>query len=385
MVLISLQAWAMLGDLGISNALQNKIAKQRASEQGYDDYIIYSIIILGLIVLILLIILYIFGADLLVDILPGEYIGKSSRIKLIISTLGTIYLLNTFGLIGYKILYAEHKGYYANIISAVGSIMGLLGIYTLSLTNIGNKILWASILWVGPAALLSMTTTIMILVSRVNEVNLGKLVEVANEIKSLCINFFLLAIFSAITLQLDYLIIAKVMKDQDIITYSITTKILFTLVFFYTAISQVIYPKSAEAASNKNWKKVNLFLIEMIFSGFIIIIIGSIIGWVFKSEILTVLASSKIINITISLWVLLTIYLLIRVWTDSYSAVIQGIGDIKIFLYFIPIQAIISVSMQLILVKKYGLNGVVVGIIISFIATAAWILPMRLSWIKNKL
>ena len=195
MVLISLQAWAMLGDLGISNALQNKIAKQRASEQGYDDYIIYSIIILGLIVLILLIILYIFGADLLVDILPGEYIGKSSRIKLIISTLGTIYLLNTFGLIGYKILYAEHKGYYANIISAVGSIMGLLGIYTLSLTNIGNKILWASILWVGPAALLSMTTTIMILVSRVNEVNLGKLVEVANEIKSLCINFFFIGNF----------------------------------------------------------------------------------------------------------------------------------------------------------------------------------------------
>ena len=31
MVLISLQAWAMLGDLGISNALQNKIAKQRAT------------------------------------------------------------------------------------------------------------------------------------------------------------------------------------------------------------------------------------------------------------------------------------------------------------------------------------------------------------------
>ena len=61
----------------------------------------------------------------------------------------------------------------------------------------------------------------------------------------------------------------------------------------------------------------------------------------------------------------------------------QSMNKMKIFLIYIPFQALISVYTQIKLTEKFGLNGLLLGSIISFVFTSAWILPLAYKKIKN--
>ena len=74
---------------------------------------------------------------------------------------------------------------------------------------------------------------------------------------------------------------------------------------------------------------------------------------------------------------LLGIYSIVRVWTDTYAVVLQSMEDMSQFWIYVPIQAALSFSIQVAAVEIWGLSGVVIALITSYLLTVTWALPAR--------
>jgi Na+-driven multidrug efflux pump len=68
-------------------------------------------------------------------------------------------------------------------------------------------------------------------------------------------------------------------------------------------------------------------------------------------------------------------YYVMRVWTDTYAMVLQCRSHLYPLWISTPIQAILSVVFQILLIQRLGVQGAVWGMMGSFLFTAAWILP----------
>jgi Na+-driven multidrug efflux pump len=70
------------------------------------------------------------------------------------------------------------------------------------------------------------------------------------------------------------------------------------------------------------------------------------------------------------------LYVSIRLYTDTYAMVLQATSHLKIMWKTVIIQAPISVVLQWYLAIDYGINGVLIGLVLSFVLSAALILPI---------
>ena len=61
---------------------------------------------------------------------------------------------------------------------------------------------------------------------------------------------------------------------------------------------------------------------------------------------------------------------------------LQSVGDMSAFWKWVPVQAFISIVAQYLLARRWGIEGVALGLILSFLLTAAWVLPHRTNQIN---
>ena len=99
--------------------------------------------------------------------------------------------------------------------------------------------------------------------------------------------------------------------------------------------------------------------------------------YIFKNFIVKILAPDMSFSLNLSFFILFSLYYTLRVISDTYAMFLQSINVLKIFWIYTPIQAAISITAQYFLSLKYGLNGIILGLILSFIFTSAWILPYK--------
>jgi len=60
------------------------------------------------------------------------------------------------------------------------------------------------------------------------------------------------------------------------------------------------------------------------------------------------------------------------------AVALQALSEVGIFLKVVPLQALLSIGLQWTLAHRLGLNGILLGLILSFVLTVVWILPMTL-------
>lgn len=68
-----------------------------------------------------------------------------------------------------------------------------------------------------------------------------------------------------------------------------------------------------------------------------------------------------------------------RMRTDTLSTVLHAQNDTKLFIYCTPVQAVLSVVLQVILSRIWGANGILPGLCGAALLTAVWLLPLRAS------
>ena len=373
-VLTTISGWFLLFDYGFPMAFQNYISAKRVNKSEYHGCfgrftaIMLTVLIVNTIVVVPMAWYIVYRL-----ILPG------SDWRLLLCSMFIFNGTTVFSSV-YRVFYAEHKGYFANIVPACASVVTVLII--LALTKLPflrvNRYFFAVVSVFGIPLI---------------AVFLGYLMVLKFEIKyDLCFikdlfmhskYFFIFSVFAAATLQIDTLIISHYLTTRDLVAYNILTRIFGLIAFLYGAYVAAVMPVSAEMQRKGEYSQLNAIIRKNLLLGVLVTLICTGIfiwfkGWIFN------FFSKEPLGVEIHVIFMMCVYQIVRVWTDTYAMLVQSMNKMRNFILFVFFQAVLSVTFQIVLVRYYALLGVLLGITLSYFLTVVWFLPYEYRCLEKR-
>lgn len=368
--------WFALAEIGLGSVLQNEISARKAKNQSLDGVLELYISIL-IFITIACIVLYV-PLSFLINHWLSNTFGAYRNLLMVA---GGLYILLLNSNVIYKIFFAKHLGYISYLFQSIGNLLWFGIILLLAF--------WHELKF-SPELIIVITLIPQICVSlylytRLN-LNWQQIYFIPNlarlkqykVVLAKSMNFFWVSLTSNFVLGVDYFFIAKFLNQHEIITYNIINKIYIFVAFGYSVLLAALWPILSELyalGEKASYKKANVTLLKYIFSAFLYVIFASLLIVVLRGYIATTLAKSTI-EISIELIVLFCIYYCIRVMVDFICVALQSRGQVRILMITAPLQAIITVYLMSLFVNKYSLLGIMYALILGFILTAFWMLPV---------
>lgn len=372
-LLTGLMIWCTLVDFGIGSSVQNFISELRAKNNDYNPYIkaalqllfVSAVIFIGVMVSLSKVTSEFYLASFK-DILNGH------EAVVFISAV-VVFGLVGVGSVGYKILFAEMVGWKANIINGASYLLGFIVVLIFYFLHIKIDVVIALVALYAPVAFLSMAY----LCYRYYKLPaLKPQKQCYKDILKRTYGFFIFTLLSILVLQADYVVISQKLSPLDIIKYTITMKVFSLIFFIYTAILQALWPICTEYRIRKEWFKLKKIVVANILTGIVFIIVSTFIFYYSKKTVYGLLSTDLDSNVSYCVFILLAIYFSIRVWCDTFAMLLQSMNCLKILWILVPFQAAISGWAQWVLAGKMGIPGVLTGLILSFLLTVFWGLPV---------
>lgn len=376
-IIYSLLPWCNLADFGIGTALQNYISESRVKGRDYNIYIKTCFQIISLIFFILIPILILFSNYLQTFLLKHYlYINEIKNINIIL-IICFIYIILSFVNISIKILYAMQKGVIPNILQMVSYIISAVFIVILKkFFTATSSITIALLCFSLPQILIMAIPFIKIFKNSIKHIAKVDL-PVFKEFIIRAVKFGGFAFMALAVLQIDYFVMARTIDPVSITSYNIFNKVFIFAFFIYSSLLSAFWPVSSELFNNHNYVKLKNLLKNYTYIGILFMFLCIIFVYIFKNFIIKILAPDMFFTLNISFFILFSLYYILRVISDTYAMFLQSINVLKIFWIYTPVQACISITAQYFLSIKYGINGIILGLILSFIFTSAWILPYK--------
>ena len=372
-LLTGLQGWFLLADLGVGISVQNHISEARARGEPTGGLLVTARLLAVLLLLATLALLY-FASPMLAPLLLKAYPDMSEARKVqTFFIAGALSIGFGVGGIVYKVWYAEQRGYLSNVVPAVAAVIGLAGVAVAGRIDPDWRLAWCLLAFVGPTAALPLG------ILGVQLLRGGLRADAPLRFGEVCRRaggFLAFAILGAVTLQVDYIVLSQRLTARDIATYSLMTKV-FGLVFFvYSALILALWPTFTELIVQRRWPEVVAYLRRYVGLG-----VGFVAGctlallWAMPLAI-GLLAGGQGIVASTALILVMGTYWVVRVWTDTFSMLLQSMNRVRPVLLLVPLQALLSGALQWVLAPRLGLVGTVLGLICSFALTVSWGLPL---------
>ena len=376
-ILYSLLAWCNLSECGVGFSLQNYISESRAAQKDYSVYLKTAFQIIVILFITFLSIAFSFSSYLQNFLLSNYlHISEVKNVNIVLIII-SIFIFLTFVNISIKILYAMQRGVIPNILQLVSYIISAILIICLNKYSSDNSfIILALLCFSVPQILVMLIPFIKIFKSSFKEIFVVDR-EIFKIFLIRAVKFGGFAVMAASVLQIEYIVMAKTLDANSIATYNIFGKLFLFIVFVYSSVLTAFWPVSNELFNTGQYLKLKKLLFKYSILGILFTIIGIALIYIFKDYILKILAPNLNINVSLLFFILFVIYYIMRVISDTYAMFLQSINFLKIFWIYTPIQAVISILAQYFLSLKYGINGIILGLILSFIITAVWICPYK--------
>lgn len=368
-----LLAWATLADMGIGYSLQNYVSERGAEKQESATFVTSAILLILPLLVVALGLLYIFAPTLSAAYLSGSSYLSGSEKTIAFGVILAIFFVTTFGGIAYKVWFAVRLGWLANLVPACGALLGLLNIAIFDLSTFAFPLLAALLLFYAPPAILAALSLYIIWRRPQKKMRRGRMRESILLLKR-GRGFWLFAIVATFVLQADYLVMSQRLSASDIVLYSLMLKCFGLASFVYTALLQALWPVCVELRVQQKWSELRRLAKRYIAYAVAGMLCFTALFLVFDNQIMRVLSvSTKLPTITCLLFGL---YFVIRAWTDTYSMLLQSMNLVAPLWRMVLVQAVLSAGLQWLLSGWYGMNGMLVGLIASFLLTVAVGVPM---------
>lgn len=368
-IVFSLVGWLSLLNFAIPSAIQNTISRFRIENKDLKE-LFQTILFVVMVIIVLSVPLLILIGKFTFTTLFVNYQEILDFKYLVIM----LFLLLIFGLseIFNKILFALHKGYWANIYPALLSIMGFLILYLFKKNHINdvNIVLTSFFTPYIVVFILAYFQSIGFVKPKFHK-------DIFFIVFGLIKKFFIFAILAAFVLKVDYFIMVIVLEAHEITLYNLDMRIFNLIMFMYGTILAALWPVSSELFHKKDFVIIKSNLYKNILFGISITIILSSLILFFKDDIFYLISGKESLTITITTGVLTSFYILLRIWTDTYATILQSMNEVKILIYIVPIQVLVSMTAQYFLGMYYGINGIIMGLSLSFLLTVVWVLPLK--------
>lgn len=373
-VIIGLLPWYSLTELGLGSALQNLISEYRATNQDINELLKKISLLIGFIILGVAVFFLLTGKflmDWLFKNLPNQ-LSVTIFIGIIICFCWAVIFQ-----ISYRIFFAKAQGGWAYLYQTMSSFLTFILILSVNYFSISINVNQALLIWVIPLLLLS-------LVSFVHSCGFKNIIFCQIDFlffKSIlrkAFPFWLFVLGGNGVLAIDYIIIVKILTPKDIIAYNLLYKIFGAMMVLYSTAISAIWPIIAEAYIYQSIQKIKTaeFLIKKtILGGILSVMLLTGLLIFFKKEIVLLFGLKQEITLPVTLLVIFGIYGIVRVWTDTYAMALQARNSMTIFLWTMPIQALVAIGFM-IWFSQFGLQGLIAALILSFLLTVTFILPI---------
>jgi O-antigen/teichoic acid export membrane protein len=377
-LLTGLNMWFMLGDMGLGFSMQNRISERRALSNDYTaDLIVgFSIGLIAFVVLFLVLCGY--SSEI-----GAKYLQQFSCLSLhkkesYFMVASLLLLATTFGGMIYKVWYAEQRGYIANLFMAIGSICSLIGVWLVVQSQVTDMVFWCLIAYLTPPMLLSFCAAIGRLARAKNLFKIARNYDEYSLFLTKAIGFWGLAAMSTFVLSVDMIVLSQYVTPQQIVGYTITSKFFGLAMTIYVAVLMALWPVCSELVAKDQWSEAIKLAKKHIFWGIALIVSITFLFGVLKVQVLRVMiGSGNEPAVSLPFILLMGCYHVIRVWTDTFSMLIQSSNSLRCLWLWVPIQGVINILLQILLVPRIGIAGIAVALIASFLLTVSWMLPVR--------
>ena len=191
--------------------------------------------------------------------------------------------------------------------------------------------------------------------------------------------FFIIEICAIILFQTDSFIITRFLRVEDVAPYNIAAKP-FTLVSVLI-LSVVAHPLwaaygNAKAAGDFAWIRRNHRRVLVSFmSAFGVVLLLMV---PFGQPLLTLWVGAAAAPDT-ALVLLTGCYYLVRQWTDLHASLVNGLDMMWPQAFSASIHAIVTITLEILLIQRFGLIGVPIGCLLGYLLVSAWFLPLLAS------
>lgn len=375
-VLASLVNWFALSDFSLGISLQNHISERRVAEQQADDVALTAMVLALGCVATTALLLFVVGPSIARLLLSGfTFLTPEQRVlafwAMAFPSIGT-----ALGGVAYRIWFAQHRGYLANLLPALGTIIGTSAVWSLSRLRDAPDLIATTLVFYAPLAALPLAVLAgmawrMSRRQRFQPTLVRPLLRRAG-------SFWLIGISAALVLQIDYVIIAQVLGSEDVVVYNVASKVFALILFVYSALILALWPVCAEALARGDVVEVSRLVRRYIAAGLAFALISGVAFGLLEGWIMATLAPATALHVPLIVTLLLTVYTMVRIWCDTYAMVLQSMNDLAPFWIAVPLQAAFSIALQVAGARLFGLPGVIAGLILCFVLTVAWMLPRRL-------
>lgn len=374
--------WFALCDLSTGIFCQNKITKMGVDHIDDSEIIAYSFY-LNIFLIIAFSLLMLLVSPLIYKLFLVKLYGGSSQYLLVVWIIAsTLYLANMVFQNTIKVFYVKDLAFKVNLLNLIVLTASFSAIYVMVHFDFTMRLLWVILASVVPILITNFLLYLSLVDAKIR-LEFSRFKQFALETIYEARHFFLFGLNAALVLQLDYFIIAYFLSPQDLIQYNFCAKVFAAAFYFFSIVLLNYYPESTRLVYSGKWNGVKKQMKFLILFGWFLIVLCSLFMIIAKVYLIKYFFQNKVL-LQDSIIIGFGSYYLIRVWTDYFAMLLAGLERAKEMFHYTIFQAIISIIAQVILVRYFGLLGIMLGLTVSFLATVAWLIPRKVYQIRKE-
>ena len=384
LTLSSIVGWLAFFDVGFGNGLRNRFAEAIANGEHElariylsTTYAILSIIIVGLLIIFFCVNPFLNWSKIL-----NSPASMASELSVLAMLVFVFFCLQFVLQLVTTIITANQQPAKASFFNFLGSLLSLAVISILTKTTSGNLIYLGLSLGAVPVVVLIASSIWFYSHDYKMYAPAYKYVKFsyARNLMSLGLKFFIIQIAAIIFYETSNLIIIQLFGPADVTSYNIAYKYFSIIPMVMGIIMTPFWSAFTEAWVKKDtaWIQNSMKKLRMLW---FLIALAALLMLLFSNFIYK-LWVGKEIAVPISVSATIAFYVVINTWNGIYSQFLNGVGKIKIQLYFALAGSLVNIPLAIFLGKTLGIYGVVLSTAIISIM-AAIISPIQYNKLIN--
>ena len=366
---VSLFTMFTYADLGLGSGLQTELSRKYKDVNESRKLISSSYILLtGISVLLLVVFLIIYPFLNWAEIVNAESADTIAIAGAVVLAIVIPRIVNVpFSLIN-RVELAYQEGFKYNLWQIAGNIINLIAIIGLSYTNLGPlALIWASSL---VTVIISILNTVVFFLFQKKEVKIKFKFFDKKYVKDLLkvgIMFFILSIFTTLSLSIDNFIVAKAQGLAEVTSYSIMYKIVSMISVVSAMLSTPMWTANGDALARGDVQWVKKATNKITLVSFALSFLASVGVLVLISPALKILTDG-VVKPDYMLLVGMCLYQIIVSITNPYFMILNSTKKIVFQIINYIIFSVISLPLKYYCALNYGVVSVTwVGVITYFL------------------
>ena len=372
--LSSIIGWFSFFDIGFGNGLRNKFAEAKAIGD-YNKAKIYVSTTYAILILI-------FSAVLLIFFFLNYFISWShllnappamaNELSLLAMIIFSFFCIQIVLKIINTILIADQKPAKAAFFDMIGQLMALLIIFILTRISKGSLLYLGVTYSVAPIVILIISSFWFFKNKYQNVAPSFKSIKFyyAKDLMNLGLKFFIIQIAGMVIYETSNIIISNTSNPTNVTVFNIAFKYFGVATM---AISIILAPywsafTDAKIKNDYSWMQISYFKLKKIWgiSTLLVLVMLIISNYIYKFWI------GDAISIPYNVSIFMAINVILLTWIYIHGQLLNGLGKIKLQLYFAIFGLIFNIPLSFYLANKYGIIGVIMASIAINGISAIW-------------